>query len=357
MGGNKNEKLDFRHHLLSQIEMLRGELSHQELSERLGDIHERMLARYIAGRCHLTEADFREVAKALGVDSNSLARAWASSLGLSVSGDPVTWMVREAHMRWRKSSRIFGVPARPSPMAVIRALYADRLSPETPPLWFGAHFLDRRRKDTPENRARFARAYEMLVESVQEGRTARDIGARRGISGERARQLMADAAYTWARSEQIDLLGESIGFKNEALFVKQLYAGLQFFAQQKFHELAKEAKATRTASSNEALVMMSRANRAAFERYVKEHQRCLGIAVYEARTERNLSLDEVAKLATMSTQWLKKFEANQIHTNYSIGRLDRIAQALGVDLSALYTRAGELTGPPPWIKREVENER
>lgn len=252
MSGNKNKKLDFRHHLLLQIELLRGELSHQELSERLGDIHERTLSRYIAGRCHLNETEFKEIAKAVGVDSSSLARAWASSLGLSVSGDPVTWMVREAHMRWRKCSRIFGVPARPSPMAVIRALYANRLSLETPPLWFGAHFHDRRRKDSPDNRARFARAYEMLVESVHEGMTARDIGAKRGISGERARQLMSYAAYTWARSEQIDLLGGFIGFKNEAVFVKQLYAGLQFFAQQKFHELAKEAKAARTAGNNEA---------------------------------------------------------------------------------------------------------
>lgn len=103
--------------------------------------------------------------------------------------------------------------------------------------------------------------------------------------------------------------------------------------------------------------MTARTNPAAFERYVKEHQRCLGIAVYEARTERNLSLDQVAKRAKMSTQWMKKFETNKIHTNYSIGRLDRIAQTLGVDLAAIYRRAGELTGPPPWIKREVQNER
>lgn len=103
--------------------------------------------------------------------------------------------------------------------------------------------------------------------------------------------------------------------------------------------------------------MMSRTNPAAFERYLKEHRRCLGVAVYEWRTDKDFSLDEVAKRAKMSTQWLKKFETNQIHTNYSIGRLDRIAQALGVDLADIYTRAGELTGPPPWIKREVQNER
>ncbi|WP_263408551.1 helix-turn-helix domain-containing protein [Terriglobus tenax] len=103
--------------------------------------------------------------------------------------------------------------------------------------------------------------------------------------------------------------------------------------------------------------MMSRTNPAAFQRYVKEHQRCLGVAVYEARTEKGLSLEELAKRAKMSTRWLKKYEANQIHTNYSIGRLDRIAQALGADLVDIYSRAGELTGPPPWITREVPNER
>ena len=31
-------KWDFRHHLLMQIEMLRGDLSHEELSTRLGDV-------------------------------------------------------------------------------------------------------------------------------------------------------------------------------------------------------------------------------------------------------------------------------------------------------------------------------
>ncbi len=103
--------------------------------------------------------------------------------------------------------------------------------------------------------------------------------------------------------------------------------------------------------------MISRTNPAAFARYVKEHQRCLGIAVYETRTEKGWSLEDVAKRAKMSTQWLKKFETNQIHTNYSIGRWDRIAQALGVDLAAIYSRAGELTGPPPWIKKEVQNDR
>jgi hypothetical protein len=234
-------KWDFRHHLLTQIEMLRGDISHEELSERLGDVTERCLARYVAGKSHLTESEFREIAKALSMNAQVLASAWASSLGLRASGNnAVSWMVTRAYRRWRQYSRVAdrGVPSHPSPMAVIRAKYADRLPRKTPPLWFGAHFHNRTRKNTPENRARFARAYEMLVESVHGGLSARDIGALRGISGERARQLMVCAAYTWARRERIDLSGKLVPFKNEAGFVKNLYAGLRFFAQQQFSDLA-----------------------------------------------------------------------------------------------------------------------
>ena len=242
-------KWDFRHHLLTQIEMLRGDISHKELSERLGDVSERCLARYIAGKSHLTESEFRDVAKALSIDARVLARAWASSLGLRTSSkDVVSWMVSRAYLRWRQHSRIAdrGVPSHPSPMVIIRARYADRLPMKTPPLWFGAHFCKRKRKDTSENRARFARAYEMLVESVHGCRSHRDIGALRGISGERARQLMSCAAYTWAASERIDLSDRSVPFKNEAKFVKNLYAGLSFFAQQQFNELATQALANGT---------------------------------------------------------------------------------------------------------------
>ena len=240
-------KWDFRHHLLLQIEMLRGDITHEEFSKRLGDITERRLARYVAGKAHLQETEFRLIAKALSIDSKTLARAWASSVGLRVSGtDAVNLMVERAYCRWRQHSRISGVPSSPSPMAVIRTKYADRLPKETPPLWFGAHFHHRTTKDTPESRARFARAYEMLVDSVHGGLSARDIGALRGISGERARQLMVFAAYTWAGSERIDLCGESVPYKNEANFVRNLYAGLRFFAQQQFNELATQAQASRS---------------------------------------------------------------------------------------------------------------
>src|ERR1700739_897402 len=89
---------DYRNHLLVQIELLRGDISHQELSERLGDITERCLARYIAGKSHLTESEFKDVAKALRIDAHVLASAWASSLGLRLSGkDAVSWMVSRAY--------------------------------------------------------------------------------------------------------------------------------------------------------------------------------------------------------------------------------------------------------------------
>lgn len=233
-------KWDFRHHLLTQIEMLRGDISHEELSSRLGDVTERCLARYIAGKTFLNDDDIRAVAKALGIDAQILARAWAASLGLRAPGkDAVSWMVKKVYGQWLQYSpgADRGVPSNPSPMAVIRARYADRLPVTTPSLWFGANSDNRRRRDTPENRARFARAYEMLVESVHGGMSARDIGARRGISGERARQLMVAAAYAWARGERINLSGKLLAFKNDAKSVKNLYAGLRFFGQQQFHEL------------------------------------------------------------------------------------------------------------------------
>ena len=235
-------KWDFRHHLLTQIEMLRGDISHEELSERLGDVTERCLAQYIAGKSHLTESEFRKVARALSIDPKVLARAWASSLGLRASSqEPVSWMVSQAYERWRQHSRASGVPSSPSPITVIRAKYADRLPMRTPPLWLGSYRRCEKEADTPANRARFARAYGMLVESVHGGLSARDIGALHGISGERARQLMVFAAYTWARRERIDLSGKSVSFKNEIRYVKNLYAGMRFFAQQEFNHLATQA--------------------------------------------------------------------------------------------------------------------
>lgn len=90
----------------------------------------------------------------------------------------------------------------------------------------------------------------------------------------------------------------------------------------------------------------------AFERYMQEHKRCLGISVRQMRTERGLGLNELAKWAEVSAQWLQKLETNQLHTNYSIGRINRIAHALGVELYDVYKRADEMLGPPPWLDKE-----
>jgi len=346
---------DYRNHLLVQIELLRGDISHGELSERLGDVTERCLARYIAGKSHLTESEFRDVAKALSIDPQVLARAWGSSLSLRASSkDAVSWMVSRAHQRWRQHSRIAdrGVPSHPSPMAVIRTKYADRLPLQTPPLWFGSYRRCEEESDTPANRARFARAYEMLVESVHGGLSARAIGALHGISGERARQLMVFAAYTWARRERIDLSGKQIPFKNEARFIKDLYAGLKFFAQQQFNHLAVQALMNGHITKGDQTPVKSPRNTAAYERYRQQHARCLGMAVEEMRTAKNLTRSEVAKEANVSVRWIQRLETNKLHTNYTIGRLDRVARAIGVELYDFYKRAGEMAGPPPWLETE-----
>jgi transcriptional regulator with XRE-family HTH domain len=188
---------DFRDQLLLQIEMLRAGISHQELSARLGYEAERSLANYIAGKAHLREDVLKKIAEALSIDPSILAQQWASSLGLGLSAkNAVKAILDRAFSEYQKRKRTAGVPPRPSPMVTIRAKYADRLSRETPPLWFVSNG---NRGRTTVGCARFARAYEMLLEFVHDDRSQRDIGALRGISGERARQLMQIAAYIWAK--------------------------------------------------------------------------------------------------------------------------------------------------------------
>ena len=226
---------DYSNHLLVQIELLRCGISHEELSKRLGDVTERYLARYIAGKTHLREDEFGKIAKALTIDARMLAQAWAASLGLRLPDkDAVSRMVDRAYRHWRRHSRLAAlrVPPSPSPMTVIRAKYADRLPRQTPPLWFNSF---RNKKPTCEGRQRFVRAYEMLVEFVHAHQSQRDVGAMHGLSGIRAAQLMRRAAYTWAKSEGIDLIyDKSVPFKNDRNLVRNLYAGLRFFAQQRF---------------------------------------------------------------------------------------------------------------------------
>jgi transcriptional regulator with XRE-family HTH domain len=93
-------------------------------------------------------------------------------------------------------------------------------------------------------------------------------------------------------------------------------------------------------------------SRAAFERYVREHSRCLGAAVQELRTDKGLTHGEVANRAKVSVRWLRRLETNELDTNYSIGRLDQIARALGLEMLDLYKRADEMAGAPPWLKGE-----
>lgn len=233
--------LDFRNHLLTQIEMLRCVISHEELSKRLGDVTERCLARYIAGKTHLREEEFEKIAKALTIDAQMLAQAWALSLGVRLpEKDSVSRMIDRAYLHWRRHSRLAArrVPSSPSPMTVIRAKYADLLPRQTPPLWFNSF---RNKKPSREGRQRFVRAYEMLVEFVHAHQSQRDVGAMHGLSGIRAAQLMRRAAYTWAKSEGIDLIyDKSVPFKNDRKLVKNLYAGLRFFAQQQFDALTSQ---------------------------------------------------------------------------------------------------------------------
>ena len=98
--------------------------------------------------------------------------------------------------------------------------------------------------------------------------------------------------------------------------------------------------------------MKAQRDTAAFERYRQELARCLGMAVEELRTAKSLTRSEVAKRANVSVLWIQRLETNQLHTNYTIRRLDQVARALGVELYDLYKRAGEMMGPSPWLDWE-----
>ena len=97
---------------------------------------------------------------------------------------------------------------------------------------------------------------------------------------------------------------------------------------------------------------------AALKRYRQERDRCLGVVVYELRTNKGLTQSEVAKRAQVSVLWIKRLETNQLRTNYTIRRLDQVARALGAELYDLYKRASEMMGgPPPWLETEsTQNE-
>src|ERR1700735_641833 len=94
-----------------QIEMLRGDISHEQLSKRLGDVTERYLARYVAGKVHLLERDFYQLAQALCIRPRVLAEQWAAACGLRVRArlsdkDAVEWMRQRAYHYWGRHSRL-----------------------------------------------------------------------------------------------------------------------------------------------------------------------------------------------------------------------------------------------------------
>lgn len=95
-----------------------------------------------------------------------------------------------------------------------------------------------------------------------------------------------------------------------------------------------------------------RTDLAAQEHYRREHDRCLGLVARDLRISQDLTVDEIAKRAKVSTHWIQRLETNELKTNYTIGRLDRVARALGVDLYEFYKRASEMAGPPPWQETE-----
>jgi len=67
-------KRNFQITCSSQIESLRDDVSHEELGKKLGNITERRLARYFAGKGSLLEDDLRKLAQALKIDPELFAR-------------------------------------------------------------------------------------------------------------------------------------------------------------------------------------------------------------------------------------------------------------------------------------------
>jgi hypothetical protein len=133
-----------------------------------------------------------------------------------------------------------------------------------------------------------------------------------------------------------------VPFKNDRNLVKNLYAGLRFFAQQQFDALRSQVDRNRCNGKQ--------LDTAALKHYSQEHRRCLGLVVRELRTGRGLTQHEVAKRAKVSLLWVQRLVDNQPNANFSIGRLYRVARGLGVELYDLYERADEMAGPTPWLK-------
>ena len=94
----------------------------------------------------------------------------------------------------------------------------------------------------------------------------------------------------------------------------------------------------------------------AMQRYREEHHRCCGVLVRQLRTKKGWSLDDFSKETGITVAWLRKFEENELTTNYSMRLQMQRIQALGfgvMEIHQFYKRVDEMTeasvGPPPWL--------
>jgi hypothetical protein len=97
------------------------------------------------------------------------------------------------------------------PIDFLCVVYLDRMPKEPPPLWSRYPYL----KENEKRRARFQRGYRMLLEHLEDGMTYKEIALANNIRAAHASRLSYDAAFVWARSEGIDLIGSYCWSENE----------------------------------------------------------------------------------------------------------------------------------------------
>ena len=101
----------------------------------------------------------------------------------------------------------------------------------------------------------------------------------------------------------------------------------------------------------------------AMQRYREEYHRCCGVLVRQLRTGKGWSLADFSRETGISVTWLRKFEENQLTTNYSMRLQMQMVQALGfgvMEIHQFYKRVDEMTearvGPPPWLINDEKGE-
>ena len=106
---------------------------------------------------------------------------------------------------------------------------------------------------------------------------------------------------------------------------------------------------------------MKSRNDPAMQRYREEYHRCCGGLVRQLRIEKGWSLEDFSRETGISVPWLRKFEENQLTTNYSMRLQMQMVQALGfgvMEIHQFYKRVDEMTeasvGPAPWL---INNKR